>query len=198
MEGFSKAADNNKAAILPVLAEWLPHQADLLEIGSGAGQHAIHMAGELKHIAWQPSDRASVLPILNNNIAAYGSTNILTPITLDLAEDIWPAGPFHCVYSANVMHIVSRELGEKLIRGAAKALAADGLLILYGPYKYAGNFTTPSNADFDLWLKERDAQSGIRDFEWVRDLALQCGLVLLEDRPMPANNQLLLFSTRKH
>ena len=198
MEGFSKAADNNKTAILAVLAEWLPHRADLLEIGSGAGQHAIHMAGELKHIAWQPSDRASVLPILNNNIAAYGSTNILTPITLDLAEDIWPAGTFHCVYSANVMHIVSRELGEKLIRGAAKALAADGLLILYGPYKYAGNFTTPSNADFDLWLKERDAQSGIRDFEWVRDLALQCGLVLLEDRPMPANNQLLLFSTRKH
>ena len=95
------------------------------------------------------------------------------------------------------MHIVSRELGEKLIRGAAKALAVDGLLILYGPYKYAGNFTTPSNADFDLWLKERDAQSGIRDFEWVRDLALQCGLVLLEDRPMPANNQLLLFSARQ-
>ena len=196
MEGFSKAADNNKAAILPVLAEWLPHQADLLEIGSGAGQHAIHMAGELKHIAWQPSDRASVLPILNNNITAYGSTNILAPIALDLAEDIWPTDTFHCVYSANVMHIVSCELGAKLIRGAAEALAVDGLLALYGPYKYAGNFTTPSNADFDLWLKERDAQSGIRDFEWVRDLALQCGLVLLEDRAMPANNQLLLFSAR--
>ena len=197
MEGFSKAADNNKAAILAVLAECLPHQADLLEIGSGAGQHAIHMAGEVKHIAWQPRDRASGLPLLNNNITAYGSTNILTPTTLDLAEDPGPADTFHCVYSANVMHIVSRELGEKLIRGAAKALAADGLLILYGPYKYADNFTTPSNADFDLWLKERDAQSGIRDFEWVRDLALQCGLVLLEDRPMPANNQLLLFSARQ-
>jgi predicted O-methyltransferase YrrM len=196
MEGFSKAADNNKTAILTVLAEWLPHRADLLEIGSGAGQHAIHMAGELKHIAWQPSDRASVLPILNNNITAYGSTNILAPIALDLAEDIWPTDTFHCVYSANVMHIVSCELGAKLIRGAAEALAVDGLLALYGPYKYAGNFTTPSNADFDLWLKERDAQSGIRDFEWVRDLALQCGLVLLEDRAMPANNQLLLFSAR--
>ena len=115
-----------------------------------------------------------------------------------MQEDIRTADTFHCVYSLNVSHIISRELREKLIRGAAKELAVDGLLILFGPYKKADNFTTPSNADFDLWLKERDAQSGIRDFEWVRDLALQCGLVLLEDRPMPANNQLLLFSTRKH
>ena len=193
MEGFSPAADNNKGAILAVLAEWLPQQARLLEIGSGAGQHAIHMADELKHIDWQPSDRASVLPMLTNNVAAYGSANILTPITLDLAEDIWPTETFHCAYSANVMHIVSSELGEKLIRGAAKALAEDGLLALYGPYKYAGDFTTPSNADFDLWLKERDAQSGIRDFEWVRDLATRSGLSLQEDRQMPANNQLLVF-----
>lgn len=197
MEGFSPAADNNKAAILAVLAEWLPQHANLLEIGSGAGQHAIYMAGELKHIVWQPSDRASVLPMLTNNVAAYGSANILTPITLDLAEDTWSAETFHCAYAANVMHIVSCELGEKLIRGAAQALTEDGLLALYGPYKYAGDFTTPSNADFDLWLKERDAQSGVRDFEWVQDLALQCGLVLREDRPMPANNQLLLFSARK-
>ena len=194
MEGFSAAANNNKGAILAVLAKWLPKQAKLLEIGSGAGQHAIHMAGELKHIHWQPSDRASVLPMLTSNVAAYGSANILTPITLDLAEDIWPAETFHCAYSANVMHIVSSELGEKLIRGAAKALAEDGLLALYGPYKYAGDFTTPSNADFDLWLKERDAQSGVRDFEWVRDLAERSGLRLLEDRQMPANNRLLMFN----
>ena len=193
MEGFSPAADKNKGAILTVLAEWLPQPAKLLEIGSGAGQHAIHMSGELKHIDWQPSDCASVLPMLTSNVAAYGSANILTPITLDLAEDTWPAETFHCAYSANVMHIVRSELGEKLIRGAAKALEEDGLLALYGPYKYAGDFTTPSNADFDLWLKERDAQSGIRDFEWVHDLAERSGLRLLEDRQMPANNQLLVF-----
>ena len=91
------------------------------------------------------------------------------------------------------MHIVSTELGENLIRGAAKMLTADGMLALYGPFKYAGNFTSSSNADFDLWLKARDEQSGIRDFEWVHDLAAQSGLQLLLDQRMPANNQTLIF-----
>ena len=193
MQGFSQAADNNKAAILAVLAEWLPHRAKLLEIGSGAGQHAIHMAAALNHVHWQPTDRAPVLPMLTSNIAEYGTANILRPTALDLATQTWPAQTYDCVYSANVMHIVSSELGENLICGAAKMLTADGLLALYGPYKYAGDFTTPSNADFDLWLKARDAQSGIRDFEWVHDLAARSGLRLMADQRMPANNQMLIF-----
>ena len=193
MQGFSQAADNNKAAILAVLAEWLPQQARLLEIGSGAGQHAIHMAAALYHVHWQPTDRAPVLPMLRSNIAEYGTANILRPTALDLATQIWPAQTYDCVYSANVMHIVSSELGENLICSAAKMLTADGLLALYGPYKYAGVFTTPSNADFDLWLKARDARSGIRDFEWVHDLAARSGLRLMADQRMPANNQMLIF-----
>ena len=193
MQGFSQAAENNKAAILAVLAEWLPHQTKLLEIGSGAGQHAIHLAAALNHLLWQPSDREIVLPALTSNIDEYGPVNILGPITLDLASHTWPAQTYNCVYAANVMHIVSSELGENLIRGAAKVLTDEGLLALYGPFKYAGDFTTPSNADFDLWLKERDAQSGVRDVEWILDLATHAGLWLVEDRQMPANNQMLIF-----
>jgi tRNA G46 methylase TrmB len=45
MQGFSQAADNNKAPILTVLSEWLQDHARVLEVGSGAGQHAIHFAG---------------------------------------------------------------------------------------------------------------------------------------------------------
>jgi cyclopropane fatty-acyl-phospholipid synthase-like methyltransferase len=193
MQGFSQAADNNKAAILAVLAEWLPHQTKLLEIGSGAGQHAVHLAAALNHILWQPSDRAIALPALTSNIDEYGPANILRPISLDLAAHTWPAQTYNCVYAANVMHIVSSELGENLIRRAAKVLTDEGLLALYGPFKYAGDFTTPSNADFDLWLKERDPQSGVRDFEWIHDLATHSGLRLLADRQMPANNQMLIF-----
>ena len=91
------------------------------------------------------------------------------------------------------MHIVKENLGENLIRGVGKKLAEGGLLILYGPYKYGGDFTTQSNADFDAWLKERDPHSGIRDFEWVNDLADQHGLSLQADLSMPANNQILIF-----
>ena len=193
MRGFSQAADNNKAAILEVLAEQLHRQARLIEIGSGAGQHAIYMAATLNHVLWQPTDVATVLPMLTSNISKYGAANILSPTALDLATQAWPVQTYDCIYSANVMHIVSTELGENLIRGAAKMLTADGMLAIYGPFKYEGNFTSSSNADFDLWLKARDEQSGIRDFEWVHDLAARSGLQLLLDQRMPANNQTLIF-----
>jgi SAM-dependent methyltransferase len=193
MERFSQAADNNKAPILTVLTEWLGDGARVLEVGSGAGQHAVNMAQALPRITWQPSDCSDVLPALTNNVSAYGGPNVLTPISLDLALNQWPSVLVDCVYAANVMHIVSPALGENLIRGAAKSLAEGGLLVLYGPYKYSGAFTTPSNADFDQWLKTRDRQSGIRDFEWVSGLATDAGLALVEDRPMPANNQMLAF-----
>lgn len=193
MQGFSQAADNNKAPILTVLSEWLQDHARALEVGSGAGQHAIHFARALKSIRWQPTERAEALPTLVKNIATYGSANILPPIALDLSTNDWPQDTVDCVYAANVMHIVSQSLGANLVRGAAEMLAKGGVLLLYGPLKYRGDFTTPSNADFDQWLKARDQSSGIRDIEWLCDLANESGLSLVEDRPMPANNQMLVL-----
>ena len=193
MERFSQAAENNKTPILAVLTQWLGDGALVLEVGSGSGQHAVHMAQALPSIIWQPSDCSDGLSALMNNVSAYGSPNVLPPIILDLALNEWPPEQVDCVYAANVMHIVSLSLGENLIRGAAKSLTEGGLVVLYGPYKYGGAFTTPSNADFDQWLKSRDLQSGIRDFEWVCELAIDAGLAPIDDRPMPANNQMLAF-----
>jgi len=64
---------------------------------------------------------------------------------------------------------------------------------VYGPFKYAGEFTSASNASFDIWLKARDPNSGVRDFEWLDELARSQGMVLIEDNAMPANNQLLVW-----
>ena len=174
---FSEAAEKNKNHILLVLRDRLLPNAHVLEIGSGSGQHAVYMASEMK----------------TKNLSDYGSPNILAPLILDLSLEQWPSANTNCVYSANVIHIVNKRLGENLIRGAGNKLSEGGLLILYGPYKYDGDFTTPSNAEFDAWLKERDPHSGIRDFEWVADLANQQGLQLQDDLPMPANNQILIF-----
>ena len=91
------------------------------------------------------------------------------------------------------MHIVSESLGERLLQLAAQALKPSGLLMLYGPYKYDGQFTTESNAMFDQWLKDRDPASGIRDFETVLTTAQGAGLTLTQDYAMPANNQMLIF-----
>ena len=193
MEGFSQAADNNKTPILEVLTSWLSDDQLVLEVGSGTGQHAIHMAAALKGIRWQPTDRLEVLPNLIKNISTYGTSNVLTPTNLDLSLNQWPAEKVDCVYSANVIHIVSEALVEKLIKGAARTLSEGGLLALYGPFKYRGTFTTPSNADFDSWLKARNPKSGVRDFEWIFELAKDSGLSFSEDRRMPANNQFLAF-----
>ena len=193
MEGFSQAADNNKTPILSTLSEWLSNGELVLEIGSGSGQHAVHIANALQKIQWQPTEHPNALPTLMNNISNFGGQNILAPQSLDLAAEEWPSGPVDCVYSANVIHIVDETLGRKLIQTAAENLRVGGLLALYGPFKYQGGFTTTSNAEFDNWLKDRNPSSGIRDFEWVMELAQDSGLTFIEDRSMPANNQFLAF-----
>ena len=194
MQGYSTAADNNKSAILSVLTNYLSEADHVFELGSGSGQHAIHIAAALPHIQWQPSDRANTLALLSANIRGYGTPNVQQPIELDLAKPplALPEG-VQCVYAANVMHIVSEPLGVTLIKLAAQSLLKDGYLVLYGPYRYGGEFTTESNKDFDGWLKDRDSDSGVRDFEWVERLAKECGLNLIKDHAMPANNQCLVF-----
>ena len=194
MQGYSPAAENNKSAILSVLTNYLSEGDHVFEIGSGSGQHAIHTAAALPHIQWQPSDRAITLALLSANIREYGTPNVQQPIELDLAKSplALPKG-VQCVYAANVMHIVSELLGTTLIKLAAQSLLKDGYLILYGPYRYGGEFTTESNKDFDGWLKDRDSNSGVRDFEWVERLTKECGLNLIKDHAMPANNQCLVF-----
>ena len=154
MQSFSEAAEKNKNHILLVLQEWLPTHARVLEIGSGSGQHALHMAAEMKSITWQPTERSEGMHDLTKNLSDYGFPNILKPLMLDLSSERWPNVDTNCVYSANVMHIVKENLGANLIRGVGDNLAEGGLLILYGPYKYGGDFTTQSNAEFDAWLKE--------------------------------------------
>ena len=88
---------------------------------------------------------------------------------------------------------MSEPLGERLIVGGAQAAGANGLLVLYGPFTYHGEFTTDSNRDFDQLLRDRDEKSGVRSFEWVEHIAKREGLTLVEDRAMPANNQCLIF-----
>ena len=196
MERYSPAAEKNKTPILEVLREHLGPTARVLEVGSGSGQHALHFTEALPELRWQPTEHPDGLTALVANLAAAGREAILPPLALDLAADSWPTGPFDAVYAANVMHIVSMPLGEALLRGAASVLGEGGQLLLYGPYRFGGAFTTESNAEFDQWLKARDPASGVRDFEAVAAAAEAVGLVLEDNRAMPSNNQLLCFRRR--
>lgn len=190
---YSQAAENNREYILAELRGLFTHTGVVLEIGSGSGQHAVYFAENLAHLTWQPTDRGEYVSGLALNIAELAGENIRKPLVLDVADRIWPVSEVDYVFSANALHIMSANHGMDLVEGVGKTLKQGGLLVLYGPYKYGDEFTTESNAKFDLWLKSRDPVSGIRDIEWLQQLAADAGLSLAQDIPMPANNQLLVF-----
>lgn len=196
MLNFSPASENNKHAILVHLRNHLSDTQDLLEIGSGSGQHAIYFSQHFPSLIWQPSELAVCIPALAENVERYGSENVLAPVILDVCEHPWPISKTSAVFTANTLHIMPWNTVCRLFRGVADVLSHHGLLCIYGPFKYRGEFTTPSNAEFDQWLKHADPLSGIRDFEAVNTLALEQGLSLIKDYPMPANNQLLVFKAR--
>ena len=193
---FSEACERNKEPILGVLQRYLGHQAGLvLEIGAGTGQHAVHFARNLPHLSWQPTEQLEHLVALTARIELEGACNLLAPLELDVEQATWPcdADSIDAVYTANTLHIVSWPQVQALFRGASGVLRDEGLLIVYGPFRYGGQFTSHSNAVFDEALRSRDPLSGIRDFEAVDALAAAQGLGLVEDCAMPANNQTLVW-----
>jgi SAM-dependent methyltransferase len=164
----------------------------LLEIGSGTGQHAVYFAPALPHLTWQASDRAENLAGIRAWLAHRPAPNLPQPLQLDVNGD-WPGLTVDAVYTANSLHIMSADSVKRFFRELPRVLQPGGQLIVYGPMKIGGDYTAPSNADFDLWLKERDPASGIRDLEWLDQLALAANLLRQELHYLPANNQLVVW-----
>ena len=193
---FSPACERNKQVILEQLYDILPAEKarTLLEIGSGTGQHAVFFAQHLQHITWLTADLPERHQGIMSWLSEFNFKNLKEPLSLDLNDlEFNPQVPIDLIYSANVLHIVSWPLCLNLFKLAARLLPSAGRLLLYGPYKYNGHFTSESNEQFDSQLRERDSKSGIRDFEQVSEELGSLGLLLDDDRKMPANNQLLVF-----
>jgi SAM-dependent methyltransferase len=192
---FSEACERNKGPILEVLEHWLLEPGVVLEVGAGTGQHAIHFARNLPHLSWQPTEQFDNLGMLAARIAVDGPCNLLPPVELDVGVARWPwdADSVDAVFTANTLHIMSWPLVQSFFQGVGQVLRDDGLLFVYGPFRYGGQFTSHSNQSFDEMLRSRDPASGIRDFEAVDALAVAQGLRLVEDRAMPANNQTLVW-----
>jgi cyclopropane fatty-acyl-phospholipid synthase-like methyltransferase len=193
MKQFSEACERNKQVILETIKPLLTDKKSVLEIGSGTGQHIVHFAQSLPHIQWQASDLMENHPSINAWIADSSASNILTPLELDTTSNDWPNTKFDAVYSANTAHIMPWNAVEAMFKGVATILSKQGLLVLYGPFNYNGEFTSESNRQFEVWLKQVNPCRGIRDFEAVNLLAEQNGLKLENDFEMPANNRLLVW-----
>jgi len=190
---YSPASERNREPILAVLRRHFADRQRVLEIGSGTGQHAVHFAARLPHLAWQASDRAENLEGIRAWLGEAGLANTPAPLQLDVTQDHWPAQQYDAVYSANTLHIMSWAEVERLFARLPEVLAADARLAVYGPFNYGGRFTSDSNAAFDASLKAQLPHRGIRDFEAVDALARAIGLSLLEDNAMPANNRCLVW-----
>jgi SAM-dependent methyltransferase len=190
---FSEACERNKDPILQVLRGAFARSSQVLEIGSGTGQHAVHFAHHLPHLRWRPSDTAEHLDSLRARIVAEGTPNLALPVLLDVRAHPWPVSDADGVFSANTLHIMSWEAVQEFFSGVGRVLKSGGVLSVYGPFRYAGRYTSESNAHFDVHLRERDPVSGIRDFEAVDALARKEGLELDSDHDMPANNRALVW-----
>ena len=192
MKRSSDACERNREPILKILKRVFADRSEVLEIGSGTGQHAAYFAPELPHLKWQPSDVAENLPSIRAWREEAQAPKPLEPIELDVDRP-FPAVKADAVFTANTLHIVSWPQVERMIGAIGGLLPAGGVLAIYGAFKYGGKYTAPSNAEFDAWLRGRDPKSGQRDVEAVIALAKRERLVLEEDNAMPANHRLLVF-----
>lgn len=190
---FSQACENNQAPILDVLRESFARSTQVLELGSGTGQHSVYFAPRLPHLVWQTSDLARNHPGITAWHTLHPAANLRGPIALDLSDNRWPAGTYDAVFTSNTAHIVAWPLVENMFRLVGEHMPAGGVFAIYGPFNYNGQFTSDSNRAFDAMLRERDPASGIRHIEDVLALAARHGLHLVRDHAMPANNRTLVF-----
>jgi cyclopropane fatty-acyl-phospholipid synthase-like methyltransferase len=175
-----------------VLREHFADRAQVLEIGSGTGQHAVYFVAALPHLIWQTSDRAEHHAGIRLWLDEMRLPNVLPPLALDV-NDPWPLLSADAVFSANTLHIMSWPEVQTLFVRLPQILSANAKLVIYGPFNYGGQFTSESNAQFEQTLKSWGAHMGIRDFEAVDALARSIGLRLLKDHAMPANNRCLVW-----
>lgn len=191
---FSAACERNSAPILQAIKPLLIDCQSLLEIGSGTGQHAVTFAQHLPHLLWQTSDRLEYHPGILAWLDEAALPNALPPLELNIGKTAFPEQQFDAVFTANTCHIMAWEEVELMFAGVAQVLESPGQFLIYGPFNYAGEFTSASNQQFDASLRQQAAHMGIRDIEKIIALADKHGMRLQDDVAMPANNRLLVLA----
>jgi cyclopropane fatty-acyl-phospholipid synthase-like methyltransferase len=193
MMPFSEACERNKDPILAVLRGAFAERRQVLEIGSGTGQHAVYFAEHLPHLLWHPTERLANLADLEARLRTATQPNLCAPAVLDVSQKEWPVPQVDAVFTANTLHIMSWPNVIALFAGIDAVLDADGAFAVYGPFRYDGAYTSESNQRFDQMLKSRDPHSGLRDIEALKLLAAAHGMQLMADHDLPANNRLLVW-----
>jgi cyclopropane fatty-acyl-phospholipid synthase-like methyltransferase len=195
------AGNRNREPILKVLKEKFPKsQGNILEFASGSGMHINYFAPHFKHLRFQPSDRADeTFDNIRRLIHLNGNENVADPILLDLTvPDTWPdpkTRKFDAIFCINIFQVAPVSIAESMMACASKILTADGCLLIYGPFKVAGGYTTSSNEEFDKTLQSAGVPEwGLADVTDITDAAAASGLKLKERIDMPVNNFTLMYT----
>lgn len=193
MRRYSDACERNQGPILDVIKPYLTHCSEVLEIGSGTGQHAVWFAGAMPHITWYTSDLRENHGSITAWIEASELPNIQKPRTLNVGQRVWPVNQVDAVFTANTTHIMSWERVRDMFHGVNRILKPGGYFLIYGPFNVNGNYTSESNKEFDKTLKDNDPERGLRDYIDMNRAAKHNGMHLVERHQMPANNMLLAY-----
>ena len=169
--------------------------ARILEIGSGNGQHAATLAGELDFALWQTSDHPDNIARIERWLDHAGDPRLPAPLALVVGVDDWPDQPFDTILTVNTLHIMSRAEASRFLQEAAAKLETGGTCFIYGPFRIGGDHTSPGNAEFDASLRSAPGSTmGLRDLDEILAEAADCGLAAVARYAMPANNRMVVLA----
>ena len=194
---FHRNSDPVKAVVDKHVSATASH---VLEVASGTGQHVCNWALLRPECTFWPTDLAPFhIDSINGWRSFFNLTNIRPAHKLDITTEDWcdaaghPYPPLDAVIGMNILHIAPWAVSEGLFSGAGKALKSGGVLMIYGPFKKAGQHISDSNVQFDQNLRQTDPDWGVRDQDDLDRLAVGAGLTPEAPEPMPANNFTLIY-----
>ncbi len=187
---YSPSCDRNKQPIIEQLVVHFEHCKNVLEIGSGTGQHAVFFAERLPHLIWNTSDMLDYHGSIQAWMVEAKLSNIVSPIEFHFGKNDWPSLDIDGVFTANTTHIMQRDAAQLMMETVASNLKSGAVFCQYGPMNVNGKYTSEGNREFDQHLKESGC-GGIRDLAELIEWA--AGMELVEQISMPANNFLLVW-----
>ena len=192
------SAVRNAEHIVELVRNTAIKSGNALEIASGTGQHVVKLAAALPLLDWQPSDvdetRIKSIRCWSDD---HHLTNLKPPCLLDATKEGWGAKHHgqDLILLVNLLHLISIEKTNILVKEVSKALAPKGVSIIYGPFMRNGKLISKGDMEFHYSLINADLNLGYKNDIDILNLFSEAGLVHLNTEQMPANN--LAFISKK-
>jgi len=189
----------NMDELLKIFQEIIPAEHwRLLEVGTGSGHHAIHIASHLEQLQWVCSDVPYRQKAIQKNLREAKLPNVHGPIEFMVGKDDFPKQKFNAVFASQLLHMISWKEAKGLFKMLGGRLREGSQVLLYGPYKYDGKFASERQEELDRMIKEKDAQNGVRAYEDVVKAMAKYGFELKKDHTLPNENHFLHFVRLLH